>query len=130
MVSPLSISGPLVEADPGLIPIRTSGRVRIVRVLRTGLPVVVGGLVIVPDGDPGQVLVTSGQVGIGPVLLVSQTIVVERGQFGLPEVGPVDRSTASPVFVDIITQMKSEVHVVSQRVDPRSSTEESTSTHT
>lgn len=39
MISSLGISGPLVETDTGLVAVRTPGRVRVVRILRTGLPV-------------------------------------------------------------------------------------------
>jgi hypothetical protein len=36
---PLSIGGSLIETNPGLVPVRASSRVRVVRILGTGFPV-------------------------------------------------------------------------------------------
>lgn len=69
-------------------------------------------LVIVPNGNDGEVGVHRYQVNIRPVLVVPPAVVVESGDLGTLGRRAADTSTTSGVLVDVVAEVDDIVGVL------------------
>lgn len=77
VVSPFRIDSPLSEADSVVREGTASRRYRIIGIARPGFPVVVGRLVVVPNGNDREEAMHLDQVLVRPILGVPLSVVVE-----------------------------------------------------
>lgn len=100
-IRPHRIHFPLVNADATILDERFFG------VVETGGPVtvaIVGNLVIVPDGDPSELLVREKQVEIGTVGGKTTPVVVQCEDFSLGLDGT--GGGRGCIFVDVVTELR------------------------